>query len=317
MSRVGLVLGAGGAAGHAFHAGVIAALQEALGWDAREAELIVGTSAGSIVAANLRAGMSGADLAALVCGEPLSAEGAALASRMGSPRPVAPRPRTRSGWSVAAPEVLRAAARRPWTVRPGAVVAGLLPPGRVPTDFISSGVRAVFGDSWPHRPTWICACDLRSGQRVVFGRTGAPTASLADAVAASCAVPALFTPVTIGGRQYVDGGVNSAENADLPIGQGLDLVLVSSIMSGAGLRGVRDVIRLRLDREVARLRAAGTEVVVLRPGRADREIIGTDFMDRGRAPQIAISARRGTLGALSDPGLRRRLAPLSRGRAAS
>ena len=58
MTRIGLVLGAGGAVGHAFHAGVLAALADETGWDAREAEVVVGTSAGSVVGALLRAGMS-------------------------------------------------------------------------------------------------------------------------------------------------------------------------------------------------------------------------------------------------------------------
>lgn len=77
MARIGLVLGAGGATGGAFHAGVLAALEEATGWDPRTAELILGTSAGSITAAMLRAGLSGADIAARTAGEPLSPEGAA------------------------------------------------------------------------------------------------------------------------------------------------------------------------------------------------------------------------------------------------
>ena len=64
MGRIGLVLGAGGVVGHAFHAGVLSALAEATDWDARNAELIVGTSAGSVVGSVLRAGLAPADLAA-------------------------------------------------------------------------------------------------------------------------------------------------------------------------------------------------------------------------------------------------------------
>src|SRR5437763_16853595 len=72
MPRIGLVLGAGGMVGHAFHAGVLAAMSEATGFDAREAEVIVGTSAGSVVGALLRAGLAPADLAAHASGAPLS-----------------------------------------------------------------------------------------------------------------------------------------------------------------------------------------------------------------------------------------------------
>src|SRR5205085_3550651 len=70
--RIGLVLGAGGAVGHAFHSGVLAALSDVTGWDARDADVIVGTSAGSVVGALLRAGLSGTDLAARAMDMPLS-----------------------------------------------------------------------------------------------------------------------------------------------------------------------------------------------------------------------------------------------------
>jgi NTE family protein len=65
--RVGLVLGAGGVAGGAFHAGVLAAVEEATGWDPRRAAVVVGTSAGSITGTSLRAGLSAADLLAARC----------------------------------------------------------------------------------------------------------------------------------------------------------------------------------------------------------------------------------------------------------
>src|SRR5262245_62394253 len=78
MPGIGLVLGAGGEVGYAFHAGVLAALADATGWDAGAAEVIVGTSAGSIAGSVLRAGCSPADLAARVTGEPVSEDGRRL-----------------------------------------------------------------------------------------------------------------------------------------------------------------------------------------------------------------------------------------------
>src|SRR4030088_1530795 len=84
MSRIGLVLGAGGSVGHAYHAGVLAAIAEATGWDPNSADGIAGTSAGSIIAALLRAGLSAADLANSSLRRPLSAKGAALMARTGS-----------------------------------------------------------------------------------------------------------------------------------------------------------------------------------------------------------------------------------------
>src|SRR5438874_159707 len=85
MSRIGLVLGAGGFGGRAFHAGVLAALEEGLGWDPRDAEVIVGTSAGSQVGTALRIGISAHDLATRIAGEPVSAEGSRIFARLGPP----------------------------------------------------------------------------------------------------------------------------------------------------------------------------------------------------------------------------------------
>src|SRR3712207_7846527 len=78
MARVGLVLGAGGIVGQAYHAGVLAALEHDLGWDPRTADLIVGSSAGSVTGAALRLGVPASDLAAFAVEVPLSDEGAPL-----------------------------------------------------------------------------------------------------------------------------------------------------------------------------------------------------------------------------------------------
>ena len=76
--RVALVLGAGGSVGHSFHVGVLSALADELGWDARAADLVIGTSAGSVVGAGLRAGLAPADMRARALGRPLSPEGSRL-----------------------------------------------------------------------------------------------------------------------------------------------------------------------------------------------------------------------------------------------
>ena len=78
MSGVGLVLGAGGVVGQAYHAGVLAVLEHDYGWDPRTADVIVGTSAGSITGTLLRAGVPASELAAWAVRAPLSAEGMVL-----------------------------------------------------------------------------------------------------------------------------------------------------------------------------------------------------------------------------------------------
>ena len=117
MSGVGLVLGAGGIAGQAFHAGVLAALEADLGWDPRRADVIVGTSAGSITATLLRGGVPASDLAAWTLRAPLSLEGHLLEELFGSEFPeleplrashLLRRP------SLPGPALVRRLALRPW-----------------------------------------------------------------------------------------------------------------------------------------------------------------------------------------------------------
>ena len=123
MARIGLVLGAGGATGHAFHVGVLSALEEATGWDPRTADVIVGTSAGAVIGALLRGGMSPRDLAARALGETLSPEGAGIASILGRPEP-APAAEPARWWSLlsaADPAHLLRAVWRPWEARVGEI----------------------------------------------------------------------------------------------------------------------------------------------------------------------------------------------------
>lgn len=307
--RVGLVLGAGGITGHAFHAGVLAALDEAIGWDARHARMIVGTSAGSVVGSLLRAGISASDLAARSTDEPLSPEGARLMARSEAAVPggVPLRP-ARSGRGLprmAAPGLLARAALRPfWMTRPGVVIAGAMPPGTVTTEWIAAGVRPLHGSRWPDEALWLPAVRLSDGRRIVFGSDGAPQVDVADAVAASCAIPGFFEPVEIEGTRYVDGGVHSPTNADLLADQALDLVIVSSPMSIAGgsarLRPsidlpARRVCRLYLAREVSRIRRRGVPVVAFQPTGDDLAAMGVNAMDPERRASVTRQARESAL----------------------
>jgi NTE family protein len=312
--RIGLVLGAGGVVGAAYHAGVLSALTDHTGWDPRTAEVVVGTSAGSGTGAMLRAGVPAADLAAEVLGGRLSAEGtrvlargrAAAANWEGTPlRPVRTRLAVRP--QVTAPGILVRAAMRPWEARVGLLVTALLPPGTVPTDVISAGMAPHFRMGWPDRALWVVAVRLSTGARVVFGQVGAPSASVAEAVAASCAIPGFFEPVVIDGERYVDGGAHSPTNVDLVAGSGLDLVVASSPMSRAGsmatgtVSPVRRWARLELDRETRRVTRSGTPVLAFQPTRADVGVMGVNAMDMGRRAAVTRSAQESTRRWLDDP----------------
>lgn len=309
MVRVGLVLGSGGVVGQAYHAGALRALEESTGWDPRTAEIIVGTSAGSHIAALLRAGLSAADLAARAAGEPLTPEGRKIVRHIGPPEPV-PRPRLRT-IGVSSPALLVRSIARPWTARPGTFAAALIPTGRVSLEPFAARTNWLFGHSWTDEPLWIPAVRLHDGQRVVFGKDDAVRTEVGTAVAASCAVPGWFTPVMIDGRRYVDGGTHSPTNLDLLTGLGLDLAVVISPMTIA--RGVLPVrldyparagLRFRLRAETRAVRRAGTPVAIIQPAAADLAVMGVNAMNPGRRHPVVTQAYTSTLRLLERPEAR-------------
>lgn len=316
--RIGLVLGAGGVVGQAYHAGVLAALEHDHGLDPRDADVIVGTSAGSITGGLLRSGVAAADLAAWTVRAPLAREHAVLRelADLSTPQfdPFDPRDLLRRVPRVPGPSMLGAAVRRPWRFRPMTAGLSLVAPGSRDLLPHLSGIRDLHRGGWPARPLWVCAVRRRDGRRVVFGRTGAPATTPLRAIAASCAVPGYFAPVDIGGVDYVDGGVHSPTNAALPRALGLDLVIVVAPMSGppgprrtvhaAGRRLAGRVLR----REVRALEAAGTRTVVFRPGPAEQEVMGDDMLAGARVTEIVQQSFLAAGAAAAAPEIRRVLA---------
>jgi NTE family protein len=298
MTRVGLVLGAGGIVGQAFHAGVLAALEQEVGWDPRSAEVIVGSSAGSVTGAALRLGVTASDLAARTRGTAISADGAAFfAAIEGADRDLpAPAPADLlRGWRLPPRALLVQTALRPWALRPAAAASTVLPAGRYDIRARTSVLDA-FSVGWPDG-LWLCAARRRDGRRVVFGREGAPPAQLSEAVAASCAIPGYFAPVTIGSRRYVDGGVHSPTNADVLAHAGLDVVIVISPMSAThgtarqADAAVRWTAHRRLEREIRRLRTQGATVVRFEPSPATVAVMGINAMAEDRSAEVAEVAR--------------------------
>jgi NTE family protein len=296
MTRIGLVLGGGGVVGQAYHAGVLAVLEHDFGFDARKADMIVGTSAGSITGTLLRLGVRAEDLAAWTVKAPLSDDGDLLRHIAETPVPeLAPlRPLQMLTRPMRLPgrHLVQRALTRPWSFRPLAAGMTLLAPGRHDIVEQLAALREIEGPQWPEPALWICAVRRRDGRRVVFGRPRSPNAPIHLAVAASCSVPGYFAPVVIGGRSYIDGGVHSPTNAALLRGTGLDLVIVVSPMSGAaGWRpdfyaaSRRHASRI-LKREVAALEAAGIRTVVFEPRAAELEVMSGDMMSRQRVNEV-------------------------------
>lgn len=292
-TRRGLVIGAGGVSGLAWSAATLVALEEATGWDPRNATLMLGTSQGSLLTSLLASGIGTADLVGwyrrqLPDTHPLRAKPAhdrarAKASRLGA----APRP--------GSPMLLRHAVGRD-RIPALAVLAGLLPEGTSSLDAFLAPLTALVGDqAWVgDGATRVVAVDYDTGRRVCFGAPGAPSASIVDAVRASCSVPRSFPPVRVDGRRYVDGGVHSTTNADLLADAELDEVVVLAPMAGPAAtllpRSPADTVSRLLGRtatrqlkaEVRRLTEAGIRVHVLSPSGPDRAVMGANPLDPHR-----------------------------------
>jgi len=287
-----LVLGAGGSAGHAFHAGVLRALAEVRGWDPRSAALIIGTSAGAQVAALLRAGVSADALFAQMRSDPLAFSGSTIL-HVGD--------RSRRRWP-GSPSYLRAALRRPWRAHLGRLVAALVPE----SDRVNQRFRVAYGRlfaaGWPREPLWIPSVNIDTGERVVFGRDGSPRTDVGTAVCCSSTVPGLLQPVRVGAARYVDGGVASPTHLDLLDGLDVHRALVLSPLSHFM------PLRLLLRWELSRLAHHGVPFEVFEPGGEVSSMIGWNPMDVRQAPAIAEAAYREAV---------RRLAALPKARCTS
>ncbi len=266
MSRVGLVLGGGGVTGASFHFGTLFALQMATGWDPNDSEVVIGTSAGAVVGAVVRGGRLSLD--ALVGDTDGRAE---LAGTLGETLYQRARPRGLVRW------VRHGLA--PGIRRPGLqLLVGS--PALYTTDGLREWIEELLGPAahtWPDRPTIVVAYEAEGRCRVAFGTENSPDATIAEAVAASSAVPMVFEPAAIDGRHYVDGGLASGTNVDLVLGahQPLDLVIVLAPMASPEARdGARFYERVvdrlggaALDSEIALIRDTwpDADVLALRP----------------------------------------------------
>jgi len=329
--RVGLVLGAGGVLGSAWLTGALQAIAGETGWDPGSSEYVVGTSAGAMIGALLACGVPPWFMAAHTSGEdfggPDDADGVGGAGADGD-RVDGARFRLHRGVPALGPGSWRLAVSslaRPYKYSPAALVAGWLPHGPVSTEPLKETVRRVCSEQWaPHPNYWAMSVDYQTGQRVALGHDQAPPASLPDAVAASCAIPGFFRAVEIDGRRYVDGGLSSASNLDVLESEHLDLVIalnpMSSLHAGAphtlGERvafAVRQAAGRRLGSEAKRLRAAGTEVILIQPTVHDLDVMGTNLMSRRRRHEVIDTAVQTVTDHLHESPLGERLAGLPHG----
>jgi NTE family protein len=304
----------------AYHAGAMKALDE-FGVDLAGADVLVGTSAGAIMASYLASGWSPDDFFDYAHGRhpksPRDEDGLrSEVDRIFTPLWANGRERVqRSIGSVFA----LAASRGYWRKagRHGAPAAGLrhaFPSGLYSTD----ETRARFYDDlpveWPREGLLISVADLYTGKRVAFGSPEAPEAPLPDAVLASTAIPGIFSPVRIGDRQYVDGGAYSATSLDLATEEGCKTIICVSPLGYRNEGGVilrvdpslwgpmisRSLFARSLAREVKAARAEGVEVLVIRPGLDELKALGTNAMRQFDRKAVVEASRTAVLRHLEE-----------------
>lgn len=323
-----LVLGGGGVLGVEWMMGLLAGIEDATGFDLRDCEYFVGTSAGSIIAARLQgrrrprrpdgaqrtpdttetakkkapdtsrsaaeltqesdlpeAAMPEADLREADLPETELPEEETPQERARLGATVLEGARRAGEWTLAAGSPLAPVAlglvRPAGTLLRAGVLSRIQPPRRNLDDLKARVTR--YGARFDGRLRVACV-DRANGQRVVFGSPGAPQATVSEAVAASCAVPWLFAPVAIAGREYVDGGVWSATNLDAaPVG--LD-TYVLCLNPTAGINGphtlvgvARRLARSAVSVEALALRRRGAVVRTVAPDTESSAAMGGDFMD--------------------------------------
>ncbi|WP_290058143.1 patatin-like phospholipase family protein [Amycolatopsis solani] len=268
MGGQALVLGGGGVAGIAWTTGLLTGLAEH-GQDLTGADLLVGTSAGAAVAAQVTSGLPLAELFARQADparqapeipadidfEKFAADFGGALTGTADPAEV----RRAVGRLALAAETVPEADRR-------AVLEARLPV-----------------HEWPEQRLVIVAVDAETGEPRRFDR--ASGVSLVDAVAASCAVPGVWPPVTIDGRRYVDGGVRSGENADYATG--CTRVTVVSPLGPDSPLPMEKPLSTVLDE----LRAAGAEVALITPDEASIEAIGENPLDPATRTPAAEAGR--------------------------
>ena len=273
-----LVLGGGGSAGNAWLIGVIAGLFDA-GLDVTEADLIIGTSAGSTAAAQITSATQPTELLADI----LSAAPQQLTGPVGSDggrvpnRPAADHMERTSGIIGAAEDA--ADMRR----RMGAAALEMdaASDGSGQTQWRATVAARLPSQRWPERTVLILAVNASTGEPVVFDRHSG--VDLADAVAASCANGFGVAPHGIGDNRYIDGGYRRNENADLAAGYGR--VLVLSPLGGR----TRTPLEwgMHLSAQADELRARGSRVETILPDSNSRNAFGSNLMDPSTRPPAA------------------------------
>jgi NTE family protein len=275
QKSVALVLGGGGAAGNAWIIGLIAGLAET-GIDMTAADLVIGTSSGATAAAQVRSGLPPAELLAAVLAEPVAP---ASQNRQAAPSPpmltVFERMRAIGAAARSAADLQRAMGA--FGLESDAALGPVAAAQRRAT--VASRLPR---HEWPERPMIVVALNALTGELAVFDSESG--VDLVDAVTAGTALPGVVPTHEIDGVKYINGGVRSAENADLAAGYA-DVVVLSPFGGRSGtlpagqFEGLRRFPVADLKGQVDGLRQQGSRVAVITPDPESRCAMGINQMD--------------------------------------
>jgi NTE family protein len=305
-----LVMGGGGVLGEAWLSALLAGIAAGGGFDGRNARGWIGTSAGSIVAASLAAGIDPAerlelDQMGLGSGGRSAQATARRRGPFGGPLAAA----LQAGGAAAAP--LASLALNSSAAGGALMRRAML--RRVPVGERSLGELGRMIDAAGVRfdgRLRIAAVELGSGRRVMLGSPGAPRCSVAQAVLASCAIPGVFAPVRIDGRDYVDGGAWSPTNMDAAEVERGDRVLclnpTGSLRptAAAPAGAIGPISRTLSNGEALALRHRGAKVRTINPDAASSKAMGLNLMDPNRRPSVIAAGHAQGVGLAGRSGAR-------------
>ena len=290
----------------AYHAGVLRALEVEVGFTPDDAEVIVGTSAGSVVGAYLRTGLTTHDMWLLARGEHPTLGGVGrtpdhepelFVPRFGGPLGVVRH-------AIGSAYVLGRAIS-PFPLQPPGFLKTFFPGGLFAMEEGRRRFAEELPNEWPEKALWLTTVDIVSGRRIVLGRAGAPKVDLPRAVLASAAVPGIYPPVQVGRRSLIDGGAHSTSNLDLGVQAGVDRIIGvipmafdTALPPGPLGQIARRIPARMLAAETTLAKRRGIDVLMFRPSASEVRNHGFNLMRADTLERVAELAYEATAKAL-------------------
>jgi NTE family protein len=285
-----LILGSGGILGIAWHAATLSRMQQEGLWDMASDNLRIGTSAGSLVAVALGAGITPELLLEITQGGTITHQGLEISMPDMETTPSLNGPRSNKWYTLKSVAKLRL----PYT---GLMFSSLRREGEVELEAFANFVDTVTQSQWPQTHTWVTSVEQYKGKRYIFNKDS--SVSPGFAVAASCAVPSLYKPLTDQGLSFVDGGVISTAHIDLALRLGAKRIVVLAPLSGfvkvqksadriTQLKQIsRNMQEIALLKAQVKAKARGVELVIVRPRPNERMILNQGrLMDMSLLPEL-------------------------------